>query len=190
MNKQRMRYQSGFNLSELLIGIAILGISLTIAIPSFTNLTSSNQLSAQASEIQMALNFARTEAIRLNERVVFCHSSNQSTCSAPPSAGWQGWLIRRAGASVGAETGTVLRVGMIDASKIKVTSDSVFASAQSVIVYNPQGLARTFAASAPLSSQIQVCIPSSKVSHNLLNVRFNSGGRSEIIKVNNSGVCP
>ena len=185
-----MYFQSGFNLSELMIGIAILGISLTIAIPSFTNVTSSNQLSAQASEIQTALNLARNEAIRLNERVVFCHSANQSTCSAPSSSGWQGWIIRRAGASIGAETGTVLRQGIIDSNKVRVTSDSVFSGAQHLIVYNPQGLARSFTENSPLSAQIQVCIANPNVTENLYNIRFNSGGRSEIVRVKNSGVCP
>ena len=190
MNKQLFYHQQGFNLAELMITIAIIGIGLALTIPSFTSLTRANQLSTQASEIQTALNFARSEAIRLNDRVVFCHSNNQSTCTQPPDTGWQGWIVRRAGATIGAETGDVLRQNVIDSAAVSVKSDTTFSGAQHSIVYNPQGLARVFGSSAPLSAQIFVCIPDPSMAENLFQVRFQSGGRSEIVRVKNDGACP
>ncbi len=190
MNKQHLKQQLGFTLTELLITVAILGIGLAVAIPAFTSLTKKDKLQSQSSEIQTALNYARNEAIRLNDNVVFCHSANQLVCSAPTSAGWEGWIIRRAGASIGTETGDVLRKGTIDRTILKVSSNATLSSALHTIRYNSQGLARLFANNTPLSAQIEVCIASSEVQENLYSVRFNSGGRSEVVKVNNAGVCP
>ncbi len=190
MKKQRFQKQQGFNLVELLVTVTLLGIGLALAVPAFTSLTKKDQLTSQSSEIRTALNYARNEAIRLNDNVVFCHSSDLLVCSAPSNTGWQGWIIIRAGNSIGAEVGTVLRNGLIDRSTLKVSSNGVLTSAQHVIRYNSQGLARYFGNNAPLSAQIDVCIASSEVAENLYSVTFNSGGRSEVVKVNNFGVCP
>lgn len=190
MKKQNFQSQHGFNLVELLVTITVLGIGLAMTVPAFTNLTKTNQLSTQASEIQTALNFARIEAIRLNDNVMFCHSANGLVCTAPPLTGWVGWLIRGAGPSIGAETGPVLRSGIIDPATLKVTSNADLSAALHAIRYNPQGLARFFANNTPLSAQIEVCTSQSNVRENIYSVRFNSGGRSEVVRVNNAGVCP
>ena len=190
MKKQHFQKQQGFNLVELLIAVTLLGIGLALAVPAFTNLTKKDKIQTMSSEIRTALNYARNEAIRLNDNVVFCHSSNQLVCSTPPNTGWEGWIIRRAGANIGAETGDVLRKGIIDHNVVKVTSNATLSSALHVIRYNSQGLARFFGNNTPLSAQIEVCVASAEVAENLYSVRFNSGGRSEVVRINNSGVCP
>jgi type IV fimbrial biogenesis protein FimT len=190
LNKQSLFKRRGFNLVELLIAMVVLGITISVVVPSFKGLTNSSRLSSQASEIQTALNYARNEAIRLNSNVLFCHSANGMVCSAPSSSGWSGWIIRQAGVSIGGETGTVLRKGTIDPTKIKVTSDSVLTTATHAVRFNPQGLARYFANNTPLSAKIEVCIEQTGAVENLYSVRFNSGGRSEVVKINNGGSCP
>lgn len=190
MNRHRTKEQQGFNLAELLIAMAILGIGLAIAIPGFGYLTKSNYLSTQASEIQTAMNYARNEAIRLNDSVLFCHSADGSLCSPPPSSGWQGWIIRAAGATIGAEQGPVLRQGLIQTGYLQVSASGLPSPVTYAIRYNPQGLARHFGTNTPLSGSINVCTTQSGVALNLYSVRFSSGGRSEVEKINNSGVCP
>ena len=54
----------GYTLMELMVTITIAGILLSIAIPNFTSIISSNRLTTYANELVTALNFARSEAIK------------------------------------------------------------------------------------------------------------------------------
>ena len=60
----------GFTLMELMVTIAIAGILLGVAIPSFTSIISSNRLTTYANELVTALNLARSEAIKRGQHVV------------------------------------------------------------------------------------------------------------------------
>lgn len=57
-------YNAGFTLLELMVTIAIAGILAGLAIPSFTSIIASNQLTTSANELVTALNLARSEAIK------------------------------------------------------------------------------------------------------------------------------
>ena len=85
--------QCGFTLIELMVTVAVLAIVLTVAVPSFANLVNGNRLTAQANDMLAGLILARTEAIKQNQSMLFCHSSDGETCSGAPAAGWQGWLV-------------------------------------------------------------------------------------------------
>jgi type IV fimbrial biogenesis protein FimT len=65
-----IRYNSGYTLMELMVTITIAGILLSIAIPNFTSVISSNRLTTYANELVTALNFARSEAIKRGQYVV------------------------------------------------------------------------------------------------------------------------
>jgi len=54
---------------ELMVTIAIAGILLGIAIPSFTSIISSNRLTAYTNELVTALNLARSEAVKRGVQV-------------------------------------------------------------------------------------------------------------------------
>ena len=84
--------ENGFTLVELLVSVAIAAILISIAAPSYVALTNTNRLATQANDILGGLMIARSEAIRLNQRVVFCRSDDGSTCSAATD-GWKGWLV-------------------------------------------------------------------------------------------------
>lgn len=82
----------GFTLVELITTLAVAGILVTLAVPSFTTFVKNNRLITQTNDFVSSLNLARSEAIRRGDRVTLCKSSDQASCSG--SGGWeQGWII-------------------------------------------------------------------------------------------------
>lgn len=189
MRISRIKPSHGFSLMELLITIAVLAITLAIALPSFSGVIGESKLRSQAVEIQSALAFARTEAIRLNQSVVFCHSNNGVNCTEPPSSGWEGWLVSAAGAALNTPALPIARTGLIATAPMKISSGPNLTAATHVIRFTPQGLARGFANNIPLSDLIQVCITQEAVNPNTREIQFSSGGRSRIVATDNAGVC-
>ena len=77
---------------ELIATMAVAGILVTLAVPSFSEVIKNNRLITQANDFVTALNVARSEAIRRGERVTVCKSSDQVSCVT--SGSWdQGWII-------------------------------------------------------------------------------------------------
>lgn len=68
---KRGRRNLGFTLIELLIVLAIIGLSLAIAVPLLTRHTGSAALNAATSEIHAALGQARSTAIVEDRTIVF-----------------------------------------------------------------------------------------------------------------------
>ena len=87
---------AGFTLLELVITVAVLAIALGIAIPSFQGITNRNRLSAITNEVVAAMQLTRMEAIRRNQRVVMCPSTNGTTCSG---GNWMRMIVREADAA-------------------------------------------------------------------------------------------
>jgi type IV fimbrial biogenesis protein FimT len=69
------KHPKGFTLMELMVTIAITGILIGIAIPSFTSIITSNRLTTSANELITALNFARSEAIKRGV-IVYVHQKS------------------------------------------------------------------------------------------------------------------
>jgi len=82
----------GFTLMELITTLAIAGIMVTLAVPSFSEVIKNNRLITQENDFVTTLNLARSEAIRRSGRITVCKSSNQVSCSG--AGGWeQGWIV-------------------------------------------------------------------------------------------------
>ncbi len=82
----------GFTLIELLVALAISGVAISIAVPSFRTLVADSRLTGQANDLLGALKYTRSEAVKRNARVTMCKSSNGTGCATAGS--WQaGWIV-------------------------------------------------------------------------------------------------
>ena len=84
----------GFTLMELMIAIAIVGVLLGLAWPSFTAMLESNRLAAASNSMIAGVNLARSEATRSNLAGGLCPSADGATCGNDWSAGWLVWNDR------------------------------------------------------------------------------------------------
>jgi type IV fimbrial biogenesis protein FimT len=80
----KMYTQRGFTIIELMITVLLLGVMLTIAVPSFSAIFKQNRLAAQTNTILSSLNYARGETINQNTNVVLA----PITAGTNWSAGW------------------------------------------------------------------------------------------------------
>jgi type IV fimbrial biogenesis protein FimT len=78
----RSRPQRGFSMIELMIGLAVLAILISFAVPGMRTWLQNSQLRATAESIQNGLQLARSEAVRRNARVTFALSGVGWTVSA------------------------------------------------------------------------------------------------------------
>lgn len=81
--------QSAFSLLELLVVLAIVGILLMFGVPAFQDMVRNNRITTATNMVVAQLNYARSEAIRLNWAV------NLESLSTDTDVWTQGWLIYR-----------------------------------------------------------------------------------------------
>lgn len=84
MSRDLILRQRGFTVVEILLVIAIIGVLLAIAAPSFVSYTSNVKVKSASFDLYAALIFARSEAIKRRQIVTV----------APVSSDWKnGWTI-------------------------------------------------------------------------------------------------
>lgn len=87
----RAARSSGFTLLELMIALAIIGILLAVAAPSFREAMMNVRISAQTNDLMADLALARSEAVKRNQTVYLCTSRDQATCNGDSWS--QGWIV-------------------------------------------------------------------------------------------------
>ncbi|KKO47432.1 hypothetical protein WG68_00570 [Arsukibacterium ikkense] len=179
----------GFTLIELMVTVAVLAIVLTVAVPSFANLVNSNRLSAQANDMLAGLILARTEAIKQNQSMLFCHTTDGENCSVPPAAGWQGWLVRGTVDTAPVATSVMLSANLRVLSSANVANATVDATGHS-IRFNPQGLVRSGNANNALNGVLRICLPDNQINPNSRDIELRSGGRTRVVSNNVAVNCP
>jgi type IV fimbrial biogenesis protein FimT len=109
---------TGFTLIELIIVIALAAIIMTLAVPSYQNLIANNRITAHTNELVMAINMARSEAVKRNVRVILCRSADPTadspTCGGSEYTWTTGWLLFATGdtnKTYDPATDTLIRIG-------------------------------------------------------------------------------
>ncbi|MCF7966536.1 MAG: Tfp pilus assembly protein FimT/FimU [Methylobacter tundripaludum] len=148
-------YNSGFTLLELMITIAIAGIVLGVAIPSFTSTIASNRLTTHTNQLVTAINLARSEAVKRGLRVTLCKSADGATCVT--TGDWsQGWIVfmdQNNNAAYDSATETLLNVQERAPGQITMTGNT---SVGNYISYISSGQSQ-LTSGAFQAGTIQVC---------------------------------
>ena len=82
--------QSGVTLFELMVGISIMGILVSLAVPTFQDFGRNARVVAAQNDIVTALNYSRSEAIRRSTVVTVCATASFTDCGDTGDwpAGW------------------------------------------------------------------------------------------------------
>jgi type IV fimbrial biogenesis protein FimT len=82
----------GLTLIEIMVVVALVAIMAALAAPSFRDLIVRNQINSAINDLMIAVQLARSEAIRLNRNVTLCRSADGNACAA--GGDWeQGWIV-------------------------------------------------------------------------------------------------
>lgn len=155
-----LKRNKGFTLVELLVTICVLFIVLVIGLPNLTGQLASNRSSALSSEMLVAVNYARNEAINRATRISLCPSVDGITCAV--AADWnKGWMIYLD--TVTADTATTTGVGTVlkywgDINKDAVVTAKAGAADVNFISFTSSGaLGSTSATGITIKSYLKKC---------------------------------
>jgi type IV fimbrial biogenesis protein FimT len=94
IKSQRRQRQGGFTLIEIVVVVAILGILIAIAMPSFTSTIRRFRADAIRDDLMASLQIARSESIRVGLPITIARTPNAGTCAAANAGDWScGWQI-------------------------------------------------------------------------------------------------
>jgi len=138
MNTRKI--QSGFTLVELAIVLAIISILLGSAMPALADYVQSIRVRSATSDLYSAIVFARSEAIKSNQRVVLCKSADGATCA--DKGGWeQGWIafVDADDSGVRSANEAIVVRGQPMGGALRVTGNGSMAR---YVSYAPDGIAK------------------------------------------------
>ena len=179
--------QAGVTVLELMVTIAVAGILLGLAVPSFTSVINGNRITAAANELMAGIQSARLEAIRRNARVVLCRSDNGLTCTTG-GGDWQGWIsFVDTDANNAPDGGADSLLRTFAASRNVVLRSSAAITGNRIVV-RPDGMIRTNTR-ALVNAQVRVCMRTTLPAQNLRDITLNAGSRLSIISGDGGGNC-
>lgn len=89
------RADAGFTLIELMIAVAVFGVLISMAIPSFVDLVNAQRVKTVAGDLYASLAFARSEAIKRNDFIGICATDGTpATTVCQADSNWaRGWMV-------------------------------------------------------------------------------------------------
>lgn len=164
---KRLARERGFTLIELMITLAVFAVLLMIMLPSYSDMTLGSRLRSQANDLVAGAVLARSEAIKRNQTVTLCASSDGATCTGT----WvDGWIVRSSG-------GAVIQVHGAAPSGFLITS------AQASFTFQPTGVGVT---PAPADPTFVVCRATPSVGGQEREVTISVTGRASVERTNNA----
>lgn len=176
--------ERGFTIVELVVVMAIVGILLSIAVPSMTTWTAPNRVKAESDRFRVFLQRARNTAVSRGEQITLCKSDDQSSCN--DSLNWEdGWLMFAD--SDGDETKdsgeTIIRVGEALEQDYTLRANSPFSE---WVAFIPSGEARGNAGNI---GRFRICGPEADID-NARDVVINMAGRIGTESPGSGSSCP
>lgn len=144
-----LKNQNAFTLIELLVTICVLGVLLSLAVPSFRSQIVNNKSTVLAEDLTTRINQARYEAVKRAKTVTICASAD-STALAPTCTGsWTDGYIVFEDATSPVTTNSITAVGTV----LKAYSKH---DAESIIEIQNAGTAVTFIRFLPTGSLARI----------------------------------
>ncbi|MDR6520261.1 type IV fimbrial biogenesis protein FimT [Variovorax paradoxus] len=95
--KRKAFHSSGFTLIELVVVVTMMGILLSLAVPSFVAMQRSSAAAMLGNKFAMAIGFARSEAIATNKCVTVCAPADitvaDPVCTQRGREWSGGWIV-------------------------------------------------------------------------------------------------
>ena len=133
------KYSKGFTLLELMVAIAILGITMMFAAPGFISLISNNRISGATNDYLGALQLAKAEAAARVNPVTICKKNAASNACVGGGDWQQGWIVfsdLNGNAAVDGINDTIILIH--EALDSRITFNGT-AGVTDSIVYRPSG---------------------------------------------------
>ncbi|MEF8756129.1 MAG: GspH/FimT family pseudopilin [Accumulibacter sp.] len=136
-----MNAHRGFSLTELIVGIVILGVLMAMAVPRFSDWLRNARIRSSAEAIQNGLQLARAEAVRRNATVRFqLVSAIDDTCAlATTGPHWVVSMDNPAGQCATAPSDTAAPRIIQVRNRAEGSQQTQVAAGQSAFVFNGLG---------------------------------------------------